>query len=61
MIRYGLFQRGVSPSPEMRKKLCEAQQRRRAAIDAEHQRHLDEFIAKVQVLLDECYRRIKVQ
>jgi hypothetical protein len=61
MNKYGLFQRGVSPSPEMREKFREGQQRRRAAIDAEHQRHLDEFIAKVQVLLDECYRQLKLQ
>ena len=55
----GLFQKGVSPTPEMRAKLREAQRRRWA--ESKAQKELNAFIVKVQVLLDECYQRMKLQ
>ena len=56
MNKHGLFQKGVSPSLEMRAKFALAQRRRWA----EHNRELDEFIAKVQRLIDDCYRQMGV-
>ena len=57
--KHGLFQRGVSPTLEMRAKMSMAQRARYDASLSEDQRALDEFIAKVQRLLEECYRQIR--
>lgn len=56
----GLFQKGVSPTPEMRAK-------QRAGLihyhreNSETARQLKEFHAKIQAMIDECYRRMKLQ
>lgn len=56
---YGLFQRGKHPSPEMRAKMRAGLRRYHAMHPSADKRALDDFIAKVQRLLDEYYERMK--